>query len=229
MNKLILSLILAFSFTCFEVEAQQAPQPSELKTGDEKIEEEYRRKVAEVEEKNKRIEENNQKIKQALTDGVRAFDEKNYRLAVEKFDEGFSFAPVFWGTAPVLLNNKGTALMHLGAEAYNDALKTKQNRRLEANRFFLDAILAFKDSQKILENTALPEDEAGKTLIEETRYESAKQLAECFRLLVLTDETRIYEAIEAFENYLKIEKDELLKERAQEKLKKLKAKYKIGS
>jgi hypothetical protein len=227
MNKLILSLILAFSFTYFEAKAQQASPSPESPTSDEKTLEENRRKAAEIEEKNKKIAANNEKISQALKDGVKAFDEKNYRLAIEKFDEGFKLSPAFWGTAPVLLNNKGTALMHLGVEIYNDALKTKQNPRLAANRFFLDAILAFKESQKILENAA-PPDEAGQILIEQTRYETAKQLAECSRLLVLTDETRIYEAVEAFENYLKIEKDELLQAKAQEKLEKLKTKYKIS-
>ena len=228
MNKLILCLILVFGFNCFEIKAQQTVPTPEPNQDLQKLEEEYRRKIAEVEEKNKKIAENNAKINQALKDGVKAFEEKKYRLAIEKFDEGFNLDPDFWGTAPVLLNNKGTALMHLGVEIYNDTLKTKQIARLEANRFFLDAIRAFKDSQKILENAALPPDEAGQTLIEETRYESAKQLAECFRLLVLTDETRVYEAIQAFENYIKIEKDELLKYKAQEKLSKLNRKFKIS-
>jgi tetratricopeptide (TPR) repeat protein len=229
MNKLLLSLILAFSFNCFDVKAQQVSPSPESRRSDGKLFEEYRRKVAEVEEKNKKISENNRKINQALAEGAAAYNNKNYRLALEKFDEGYNLDPDFWGTAPVLLNNKAMALTQLGVEVYNYAVKTKKNPKPESNRFFLDAVLALKASQKILETAALPTDEAARVSFEQNRYISFKQLAECYRLLVLTDETRIYEAIEAFENYIKIESDNSLKQKAQEKLKALKSKYKINN
>lgn len=41
-------------------------------------------------------------------------------------------------------------------------------------------------------------------------------------------DTRIYEAIEVVENYLKTEKDEQLIEKAQENLKSLKSRFKIA-
>jgi len=228
MNKLIFSLFLAFSCSCFDVKAQQVVPSPEPKTNDEKVLEEYHRKVAEVLEKNKKIAETNQRINLLLAEGAKAYDEKKYQLALEKFDEGYNLDPDFWGTAPVLLNNKAMALTQLGVEVYNYAVKTKQNPRLESNRIFLDAVLALKESQKILENAALPTDEAARAMFEQTRHTSFKQLAECYRLLVLTDKTRIYEAIEAFENYIKIETDNSLKQKAQEKLKALKSKYKIN-
>ena len=219
MNRLFLILILAVNLTCFDARAQSPEQ----KTSDE-----YKQKVSEVEEKQKLIAENNRKIKQALMDGAKAYDEKNYRLALAKFDEGFNLSPDYWGTAPVMLNNKAMALIQLGVENYNNALKAKQNPKLESNRFFLDAIGFLKRSREILGTAPLPEDEAGRVQVESTNYVSLRELAQAYRLLVLTDETRAAEAIEAFENYLKIETDPSLKAKAQENLQKIRSKFKIN-
>ena len=67
-----------------------------------------------------------------------------------------------------------------------------------------------------------------KAQIDSTRYVSIKELAEAYWLLVLTDETKVFEAVEALENYIKIEKDLLLKEKAQKNLQNLKSKLKIN-
>ena len=228
MNKLVLILILAFGFTCFEVKAQTPSPTPETAPRDARAWEEYQQKVAEVEEKNRQIAENNRKIRQALADGAKAYEEKNYRLALEKFDEAYNLSPDFWGTAPVMLNNKAMSLIQLGVETYNNALKNKQNPRPESNRLFHDAVVFLKQSQKILENAPPPEDESAKAQIDSTRYVSIKELAEAYWLLVLTDETKVFEAVEALENYIKIEKDLLLKEKAQKNLQNLKSKLKIN-
>lgn len=228
MNKLFLVLILALNFTCFELKAQ-SPSPSpEPPTGDEISSEEDRRKVAEAAEKKKQIAENNRKIRQALDEGVKAYDAKNYRLALEKFDEGYNLNPDFWGTAPVMLNNKAMSLIQLGAENYNNALKTSKDPKPESKRFFLDAIGFLKLSQEILQTAPPPDDEAGKWQIESTRYVSTKELAQAYRLLALTDETRAREAIEAFENYIKIEPDASLKANAEKRLGELKSRLKMN-
>lgn len=227
MNKILLIAALGLSIG-LDARAQSAspfPEPAR----DEKSREEYRRKVAEVEEKNRRIAETNRKVKQALADGAKAYEEKNYRLALEKFDEGYNLNPVYWGTAPVMLNNKAMALIQLGVENYNEAVKTKRDSKLlESNRFFLDAIGYLKLSREILISAPSNEDEAGRAQIELTRYVCAKELAQAFRLLVLTDETRIREAIEAFADYLRLETDPLLKEQAEKHLRNLKSKLKTN-
>jgi tetratricopeptide (TPR) repeat protein len=226
-RKLLLILILTLNFGCLEALAQETRPSPAAKTGDEKDQEEYRKKVAEVQEKNKKIAENNEKINRALADGAKAYNEKRYETALEKFDEGYNLDPDFVGSAPVLLNNKALALTALGAEKYNNAIKTGQNPALESNRYFLDAILALKEAQKILRNAVFPEGAPFKLLAEKNLYLATKQMAECYRLLTLTDESRVYEAIEAFENYIGIEKDELLRQKAVDKLKELKKKYKV--
>src|ERR1051325_10087092 len=106
MSKIILSLILMFVFAGVETAAQQP----ESAARDETPTEEYRRKVDKTEEKNRQIEENNQKIAQALIDGRAAYNKKDYQSAIEKFDEGYNLDPNYWGTAPIFLNNKAIAL-----------------------------------------------------------------------------------------------------------------------
>src|SRR5215207_5360690 len=100
MSKLLLVLILALNLTCFRAVKAQSSAPIPEPARDEKVWEGDRRKIAEVDEKNKRIAENNRRIRQALNEGARAYNEKNYRLALEKFDEGYNLDPDFWGTAP---------------------------------------------------------------------------------------------------------------------------------
>lgn len=214
------------AFGCLPAQAQQAP-PAQTKEDKEKAEREYQKKLAEVTEKNKKIAETNEKISQALVEGAKAYNNKDYQLAVEKFDEGFILDPDYWGTAPVLLNNKAQALKMIGVEKYNNALRSNLNPAFEANQYFLDAVTALKNAAKILDEAEIPNNEASESLVEKTLYISFKELAECYKLFVLTDKTRIYEAIEAFENYIKIENDELLKQKAQADLKSFKSKFKI--
>lgn len=222
------AVLCVLAFGCLTAQAQQASSATQTTEDQENAEREYRKKLAEVNEKNKKITENNEKITQALAEGAKAYDNKDYKLAVEKFDEAFMLDPDYWGSAPVLLNNKAVALRMIGIEKYNNAIKSKLNPAFEANKYFLDAVSALKSAQKILDEAEIPNNEPSKMLFEKNRYISVKELAECYKLLVLTDKTRIYEAIEAFENYIKIENDELLKQKAQENLKKLKSKFKIN-
>lgn len=227
MNKLILSLLLAFGILNIDTAAQSpTPVPKE-KAGSEKSQKDNRYSSPDVVESNRLTAETNQQIERALADGAEAYAAKNYKLAIEKFDEGYRLAPDYWGTAPVLLNNKAIALRVFGAEKYNLAVREKRGGAPEAHEYFLAAVLALKESKKILENTVPPEDESGRASIDNNLYTAVKELAECYRLLTITDETRINEAIEAYENYIKIEKDESLKLRAKENLRKLKSQSKI--
>jgi len=231
MRFFVFTAVFILAFGNLQINAQQTAQPSkeneETNKKNQQIREEYEKKLAEVQEKNRKITETNEKINQALSEGVQAFANKDYKLAIEKFDEGFILDPDFWGTAPVLLNNKAIALRMIGAEKYNNALRADLNPAFEANQYFLDAVSALKDAKKILDEAEIPNDEPSKSLFEKNRYISVKELAECYRLLVLTDKTRIYEAIAAFESYIKIETDEILKQKVRKDLKTLKSKFKI--
>jgi len=227
MRFFVFTAFFILAFGCLQIQAQQTSPSAQPKENRENAEREYQKKLAEVTEKNKKITETNEKISQALSEGIAAYQNKDYKLAVEKFDEGFILDPDFWGTAPVLLNNKAMVLRMIGIEKYNKALESKLNPSFEANQYFLDAVSALKDAKKILDEAEVPDNEASKLLFEKNRYISVKELAQCYILLVLTDKTRIYEAISAVENYIKIENDEILKQKAQKELKNLKSKFKI--
>lgn len=227
MNKLILSLLLTVGFLHFDTAAQSSTPLPNAKTGGGKSQKDNRNSSPDIVESNRLTAETNQQIERALADGAAAYTAKNYQLAIEKFDEGYRLAPDYWGTAPVLLNNKAIALRVLGAEKYNLAIQEKRDPAREANGYFLAAVEALKESKKILENTVPPEDESGRALIDNTLYTARKELAESCRLLAITDETRVNEAIEAYENYIKIEKDESLKRKAEENLRKLRPRYKV--
>lgn len=182
----------------------------------------------EVEEKNKNITKNNEQIQQALLEGQKAFEAKDYQLAAKKFDEGYRIDPDFAGSAPVMLNNKAIALRMLGTEKYNAALKANQNPAAAANQYFLGSVNALKEALKILDEAAVPTDEDVKKTYAQARFTSIQLLPESYRLLVLTDQSKIYEAIEAYEQYINIEKDELNRQKAQTALRKLKNQYKIN-
>lgn len=226
MKKLIIILLLIFGFFRLDSAAQQKPPVTNDATGGEKSRTDNQSSSPDIIESNRLTAENNRQINQALADGVTAFRAKNYRLAIEKFEAGYRLAPDYWGTAPTLLNNKAIALRLFGVEIYNLALKEKRNAAREARGYFQDAVLALKESKKILENTALPADETQKAFIENTLFTAIKELAESYRLLTITDPSRRNEAIEAYKNYIKIEKDETLRLRAEENLRKLQPRFK---
>jgi hypothetical protein len=85
---------------------------------------EYEKKLAEVAAKNKETESKNTIIAQSLKEGNDAFNAKNYDLAVAKWTEGINADPTYVGSAPILLNNKGTALKIMGVDYYNRAVKS---------------------------------------------------------------------------------------------------------
>ena len=228
MKKLILSVILVAGFACLDAAAQKPVTAAEKTSTGQKSSEENRGNPAEINERNRQIAEKSGKIKRALEDGSEAYNAKNYELAIEKFDEGFRLDPDYAGSAPVFLNNKAQALRLLGAQKYNTAVTENRNPSLEANQYFLDSVATYKLAQRLLDEAEIPTDENLKRVFEIHRSNTARGLMESYQLLVLTDEARIYEAIEFFENYIKTETDESSRRRAEVKLKELKAKYKIN-
>ena len=220
MRILTFAALCLLAFGSLQTKAQQAPTQTDK-------DKEYRKKVSEIEEKNKKIAENNQKIQESIIAGEKAFSEKNYQLAIQKFDEGYNLDPDYPGTAPVLLRNKAIVLRTLGVEKYNNAINKKQNPAPEANEYFLDSVNALIKAKNILDNAPAPDSDLLKQDMESSKYNTVKELAESYRLLVLTDKTKINEAVGALENYINIEQDLLRKQQAQEKLKKLKTQFNL--
>ncbi|MGI8787906.1 MAG: tetratricopeptide repeat protein [Pyrinomonadaceae bacterium] len=100
-----------------------AGQTTELTAEQKKAQEEFQKKNEEITTKNKKIENNNTIVNNSLTEGGKAFNARNYDLAIAKYDEGINADPDFEGTAPVLLNNKSAALINRAIDKYNAAIR----------------------------------------------------------------------------------------------------------
>lgn len=205
------------------MKAQQNPTPATDSEDKDKAQIEYQRQLAEVEARNKQITENNLKIQTVLNEGIAAFNAKNYNLAIEKFDEGLNLDPVYWGTAPVLLTNKAAVLRTIGVNRHKEAAQNNLNAMSESSRYFTDAVKTLHLALQIFTDTPVSEAYLNKDSFEKYKFNTLKELAECYRLLVITDKTRINEAIKAYENYIEAETDNIKKDRAINDLKKLRA------
>ncbi|MDM7920672.1 MAG: tetratricopeptide repeat protein [Pyrinomonadaceae bacterium] len=129
--------------------------------GNRELTEEEKKKAAEdeakikaIEEKNKKIVETTAVIQKALQEGNAAYEQKNYDLAVTKYEEGIAADPDFVGSAPVLLNNKGTALRVRAVNNYNANVKKPAEERAPAmaqvRKDFADALESFSKSYDLL-------------------------------------------------------------------------------
>lgn len=210
----ILFLLTAF---CISTAAQQnSPLKNEPKTENDAQFEKQRmiRQVA----------ENNLKVQTALTEGISAFQSKKYDLAIAKFDEALNLEPDYWGTSTVILTNKARVLRTVGIKKYNEAARNYWNVSTEASSYFSDAVISLNRALQIFSNTPIEKAEANRASFDQYKFETIKELAECYRLLTLTDKTKTTEAIKAFEDYISIETNETNREKAVNELNKLKSK-----
>ena len=221
-NRLICALTLTAICTISMI-AQQTSIPKTEPDESERARIEYQKKLAEIEARNKQIIDNNQKIQNALNEGVTAFKAKNYNLALEKFDEAINFDPGYWGTATVLLTNKAMVLRTVGVNKYNEAAVNRRDLFNEANQYFGDAVKSLLQALRIFTNTPGSEADSDRESFEKFKINALKELAECYRLLALTDKTKISEAVKAFENYIETETDNSKKDKAIIELNKLRA------
>jgi tetratricopeptide (TPR) repeat protein len=199
-------------------DSSQPAQPTEEQ---KKAQAEYEKKVAEVTAKNKEIEGKNQIIQAALKAGNGAFNAKDYDTAVAKWDEGINADPTYVGSAPILLNNKGTALKIVGVDAYNKAVRSsdaneKTTLMAKAKSSLEGAVDAFKKSWDVIKN-APAADTANATSVDQTKYGALSGLTEAYRLVVQTkiNPTAAADSKEAFDAYLAVETDPVKKAKAQ--------------
>jgi hypothetical protein len=180
--------------------------------------------AAEYQKRLQRLAENNQKIQIALNDGLAAFREKKYDLAIEKFDAAVALEPDYWGTAPVLLTNKAIVLRVAGVDRYNEAARKYWNAAEEAGPFFADAVASLNRALEIFSATPPDVADSNRESFDRYRLNALRELAECYRLLTITDRSKKDEAIKAFEEYIPFETDEAEKMKAQKHLEKLRGK-----
>lgn len=129
----------------------------EMTEEEKKKQAEEEAKIREIEEKNKKIEAATATVTRTLEEGNAAFNAKDYSLAVSKYEEGIAADPDFAGSAPVLLNNRGTALRMRGINTYNAAvkntdLKAREEGKATARKDFSDSLESFHKAFTILKN-----------------------------------------------------------------------------
>jgi tetratricopeptide (TPR) repeat protein len=195
-------------------------QPAQPTEDQKKAQAEYEKKVAEVSSKNKEIENKNQVIQASLKAGNDAFNAKDYDTAVAKWTEGINADPDFVGSAPILLNNKGTALKIVGVDAYNRAVKSadpneKATLTAKAKSSLEGSLDAYKKSWTIIKN-APAADTAGQTNLEQAKYGALTGLTEAYRLMVQTkmNPAAAADSKEAFDAYIAVETDPAKKAKA---------------
>ena len=199
-----------------------APQKAPQTTAEQKkAEAEYQKQVADITSKNEKIKNSTAVIQKSLDEGNKAFEAKNYDLAISKFDEGYNAEPEFAGSAPVLLNSKGSALKNRGFDNYTQGVKStdaalKTSKYESAKKDWTAALDSFDKGLAILKTATAP------NAAEQKNYEASKKylldnLIEVHRLMSKSgiDRSKFAEAKIAYEQYLVVETDAALKSKAQ--------------
>jgi len=200
------------------VAAQSSAEPSadqkKAAADRAKLEAEYAVKKTEVEGKNVIIQK-------ALEDGNAAYEAKNYDAAIAKYDEGIAADPAFAGSAPVFLNNKGTALRERAVILYNQNVKTTDaTAKLAAfkkvRQDFANAVDSFDNSLKVSKGAAAG-DVPDPKIAEAAKMNALRGAKETFRLMAATeqvDDTKTPLAQLLIPEYIAVETDTAKKDEA---------------
>ncbi len=196
--------------------SQTTEESAEVK----KQREEDAKKRAEIEAKNKKIQESDEIARKSLEDGSAAFKAKNYDAAIAKFDEGITAVPDFVGSTPVLLNYKGVALKDRGFGYYVEGSKDKALKDAKfatAKKDWNEAIDAFNRALEIVKTAAAATDPNEQKNRELTKTNLLSNAAEVHRLMVQSgvDVSRTKEAVAIYDEYLPLEVDPARKIKSQ--------------
>ena len=196
-------------------------KPAELTAEQKKQQAEYEKKLSEATSKNKQIEQSTAIIKASLEQGSKAFEAKNFDLAIAKFDEGYNADPDFAGTAPVLLNNKSSVLINRATVNYNLAVK---NPDAAAKKAAMDSVKAdyanavvASDKAITLLTGATASDAAVQKNYDANKFQALANRKEAYRLMTKTgaDRSKGKETLAAFSEYIALEPDAKKKSDAQ--------------
>ncbi len=197
------------------------PQKAQPSADQKKAQAEYEKQVADVSAKNEKIKNVTAVVQKSLAEGGAAFKEKNYDLALSKFDEGINAEPDFAGSTPVLLNYKGAVLKDRGYASYQEANKSAdaaiKASMIESAKKDWNASLDSLGRGLTILKTATAADEAEKKKYDTNKMFILKNLIEVHRLMSRSgaDRTKAAEAKAAYAEYLAAETDAAQKSKAQ--------------
>ena len=187
-------------------------KPVELTAEQKKAQVEYDKQVAEITAKNNKVQQNDVLIRKVLEEGNKAFNDKNYDVAIAKYDEGITAEPDYVGSAPVLLNNKTAALLVRARINYNQSVKgdatVKAAGLTSVKKDLEDAVTASESSLKIL-SSATSTDAAIQKSYEANKLQALANRKEAYWLMAKTgtDRTKGKETLTAFQEYIALETD----------------------
>lgn len=187
-------------------------KPVELTAEQKKAQAEYDKQVAEITAKNNKVQQSDAVIKKVLEEGNKAFNDKNYDVAIAKYDEGITAEPDFAGSAPVLLNNKTAALLVRARSNYNQTVKgdaaVKAAGMTGVKKDLEDAVAASNRSLTIL-SSATSTDAAIQKGYDNNKLQALANRKEAYWLMAKTgtDRTKGKETLTAFEEYIALEPD----------------------
>jgi tetratricopeptide (TPR) repeat protein len=186
----------------------------ELTAEQKKQQAEFEKANAEIIAKNEKAKKANEVVGQMLKEGNEAFTAKNYDLAIAKYDEGLAADPDFVGSAPVLNNNRATALTTRAVEIRNRTFKSADvNEKIDglqkAKKDLADAATGFLRAWTILNNAQVA-DIADKANFEATKVSTLRGAKETFRMAIGTEQVDpvVIDAAKVLvPEYLKVETD----------------------
>ncbi|MDQ3666337.1 MAG: tetratricopeptide repeat protein [Acidobacteriota bacterium] len=184
---------------------------------DKAAREEAIRKNAEIDAKNKTIEESNAIVARTFSAGNTALGAKNYDEAIKQYDEGIAADP----SQPALLTQKSMALKGRGVDRYNAAITSKDETTkapgIEAAKSdFRASAEAIKQAIDALNAQTVPTDPEEKTRFNSNKIAALSTRAEAMRLFVTkVDPSQVDAGLKAYEDYLAVETDPARKLAAQ--------------
>ena len=171
--------------------AEVAPaKPAKESAEDKKKREEYEKQVADINNKNEKIKNSDAIIKRTQEEGGKAFADKNWDVAIAKYEEGYQASPDFVGSAPILLNNKAAAYTERGVALHNQNVKLTDATQKIANKTkikqdFAGAIDAYSKSLAMTKNPTSTEVSAQK--IAEIKLQTLRGAENVLQYMVKTD------------------------------------------
>jgi tetratricopeptide (TPR) repeat protein len=194
---------------------------AEQRASAEKQRAEFEKKNAEIKAKNEKIQAGDAIVTRVDAEGKAALKEKNWDLAIAKFDEGIAAVPDFVGSTPVLLIQKMLAHKNKGFDIYLAGAKSPDpTARLakygEAKKEYNDALAAYAQAADIIKKAGAatdPKDQAFRKSITNELYTTT---IEVHRLMAVgqVDTSRSADAEAVIKEYLTTDLDPVKKSAA---------------
>lgn len=187
-------------------------QPAKLTEEQLKEQAEFEKKNAAIMASNKKAENANAIVNKALTEGSKAYNEKNYDLAITSYQMGIDADPDFEGSAPVLLNNKSVALFKRAIAKYNVAVKSDPSAKavaLESVKKDLNEAVAASNRSLQLLKTATDTDQKVQKAYTAEKIKAYQNSIEAYSMMfsMTLDFTKGKESVAVLESYSALETD----------------------